>query len=81
MSVRYEPGEARRDRLGNGRNLLRPKGFAYPLRRQIRESTHRLHGQNKMLLLRILDLVVADPVERLNEHHHGRDPCPSHFCR
>ena len=43
-----------------------------PLDRLRRQPIERPHRQLEVLLLRVLDLVVTDPVQTLHEHHHRR---------
>ena len=44
-------------------------------------ACRRRHTEFEVLLLRVLDLVVADAVQALDEHHHGRDARAGDFRR
>ena len=52
--------------LSSGGALDPPEGF-------IGESVESGHGHGEMFFFRVLDFVVADALERLDEHHDGRD--------
>ena len=43
-----------------------------PLHRLLRQFVERGHAKFQVFFLRVLDLVVADAVQALHEHHHGR---------
>ena len=43
-----------------------------PLHRLIGQLVERCHTHLEMLFFGVFDLVVANPVQALHEHHHGR---------
>ena len=45
----------------------------YPLHRLLRQLVECGHAEFEVFFLRVLDFVVADAVQALDEHHHGRD--------
>ena len=52
-----------------------------PLHSLVGEPVERENRQFDMFLFRILNLVVADPLKRLHEHHHDWNAGARHFRR
>ena len=61
--------------------LIRPaiRSGDHALNCLLRQSVESDHSSFKVFFLRVLNLIVAEPVKALNEHHHGGDPRPRHF--
>ena len=55
------------------------RSFLNPPHRLLRQSVERAYAEFKVFFLRILDLVVADAVEALDEHHHRGHACGRDF--
>ena len=75
----YPDGFAARQQIGALRPLPRCLTRSDPLHRLRGQPVERLHRPLEMLLFRVLDLVVTDPVQTLHEHHHRRHTGARHF--